>query len=223
MLDAAIQKLQADEDHWAFTQSTQEFDRHGNPKEGVNIERYDPSQPVAQQWTLLQWKGHEPKARELRSWKKRKAKELKRKDDKTLGDVMDLERARAVGESAGEVIFEIPLLPGASKRLPEDKFVVHMTVDPVKQTLQAFNLKTLGSFRAMGVAKIENIEIEARFHTIDEQFAPQPERVFARGSGKLFFFRVGGAAEIIWSDYKRVRPYMDRFEVKIGELKAFGF
>ena len=223
MLDTAIKKLQADEDHWAFTQTTLKFDRDGKSTEGSKIERYNPALPDSQQWTLLQWKGSEPTEREMSAWKKRKEKEIKRRGEKTLGEIMDFEHARKVEESASEVIFEIPLLPGASKRLPEDKFVVHMAVDPQRETLQAFSLKTVGSFRALGVAKIESIEIQASFRTIDEQYTPQPERILARGSGKLLFFRVAAGAEITWTDFKRVKPYKDRFEVKIGELKAFGF
>jgi len=93
----------------------------------------------------------------------------------------------------------------------------------VRETLQGFNLKTLAPIRALGVAKIERIEIEARFRLIDERYAPQPEHILAYGAGKLLFFRVGGGAEITWSDFKRVKPYNERFEVRIGEMKAFGF
>jgi hypothetical protein len=223
LLDTAIRKLQADEDHWAYTQTTQEYDRDEKDKEGVTVERYDPSLPEDQQWTLRQYKGREPTDREVRSWEKRKRKELKRREEKTLGEVMDFERAHAVSENSQAVIFEIPLLPGASKRLPSEKFVVQMTVDPVRQTLQAFDLKTLGSFRTLGVAKIENIHISASFQIVDEQYAPQPARIEAQGTGKILFFRVGGSATVTWSDFKRVKPYRDRFEVQIGELKAFGF
>ncbi|MCF7761364.1 MAG: hypothetical protein K9M98_12765 [Cephaloticoccus sp.] len=223
LLDAAVRKLQADEDHWAYTQTTMAFDRAGKAKERVTVERYDPSRPVAEQWSLLQWQGHEPTAGEMRTWKKRKDREQKRREEKTLGEIMDLGRAHAVSVSESEVVFEVPLLPGASQRLPADKFVVLMTVDPARETLQGFNLKTLEPFRAMGVAKIERIEIEARFHLIDERYAPQPGHILAHGTGKLLFFRVGGGAEITWSDFKRVKPYQERFEVKIGEMKAFGF
>lgn len=223
LLETALGKLQADEDHWAYTQTTQAYDRKGAPDGGPTVERYDPSQPPAEQWRLLQWQGREPDERDLRRWEKRKLKEQKRREEKTLGEVMDFDRATVREETAAEVVFAIPLQPGASKRLPAEKFMVHMTVERAREVVTGFSLETTGSFRAMGVAKIDSIEVSADFRTVDESYAPQPHAIQARGAGRVLFFRVGGAAEIAWSDFKRVKPYNDRFEVRIGELKAFGF
>ena len=94
LLEAALRKLQADENRWAFTQTTQEFDRKGQPEGGLTVERFDPSQPYDQQWTLVRYQGREPTEREERSWRKRKDKETKRREEKSLGEVMDLENAR---------------------------------------------------------------------------------------------------------------------------------
>jgi hypothetical protein len=223
LLETALLKLQADEDHWAYTQTTQAFDRKGAPDGGPTVERYDPSQPPAQQWQLIQWQGQDPGERDLRRWEKRKLKEQRRREEKTLGEVMDFDRATVREETEEAVVFAIPLQPGASKRLPAEKFMVQMTVDRAREVVTGFSLETTGSFRAMGVAKIDTIEVRADFRTVDERYAPQPHAIQARGAGRVLFFRVGGAAEIAWSDFKRVKPYNDRFEVRIGELKAFGF
>lgn len=223
LLGTALGKLQADEDHWAYTQTTQAYDRKGRPDGGPTVERYDPSQPPAEQWRLIQWQGREPDGRDVRRWEKRKVKEQKRREEKTLGEVMDFDRATVREETTAEVVFAIPLQPGASKRLPAEKFMVHMTVERAREVVTGFSLETTGPFRAMGVAKIDSIEVSADFRTVDESYAPQPHAIQARGAGRVLFFRVGGAAEIAWSDFKRVKPYNDRFEVRIGELKAFGF
>jgi hypothetical protein len=223
LLNSALRKLQADENRWAFTQTTQEFDRKGEPEGGLTVERFDPSQHYDQQWTLVSYQGREPTPREERAWRKRKAKETKRREEKSLGEVMDLENARAVETSDAKVAFAVPLLAGASKRLPAEKFVVRMDVDPANETLQAFRLETTGDFRVLGVAKIDRIEVAAEFATVDPQFAPQPARITASGAGRVLFFRVGGAVNIVWSEFRRVTPYDDRFKVEIGEMKVFGF
>jgi hypothetical protein len=47
-----------------------------------------------------------------------------------------------------------------------------------------------------------------------------------RGSGSLRllgFFHIGVAGEQDRTDYQRVRPYNDRFSVKIGDVKALDF
>lgn len=223
LLDAALQKLQADENRWAYTQTTQVYDRKGKADGGVTVERFDPSLPYDQQWTLLQEDGRTPTGREQRAWRKRKDKEMKRRDEKALGEVMDLERAREVERYDGQVIFEVPLQPGASKRLPAEKFAVLMAVDEASCTLSEFMLKTVDSFRALGVAKVDRIEIKADFATVDPAYAPQPRRIVASAAGRLLFFRMGAAAEMTWGDFKRVKPYDERFDVQIGELKVFGF
>lgn len=223
LLDAAIRKLQADEDHWAFTQTVQEFDGEGQPTGGPTVERYDPSRPDARQWQLLQWRGHAPSEHERRVWRRRKEKEMRRREDKKLGEVMDFDGARAVRDTPDEVVFEVPLRRGESGRLPADKFVVQMLVNRQRETLQSFKLTNRERFRALGIARIDDVEIVAQFGTIDERYAPQPYFIRARGAGRLLFFKVGGGAEVHWSDFRRVKPYKDRFEVKIGELKAFGF
>ena len=223
LLEAALQKLQADENHWAYTQTTQVFDRQGEPEDGVTVERFDPSLPYDQQWTLLQQDGRAPTAREERAWRKRKDREMKRREEKSLGEIMDLERAREVERYAGQVVFEVPLQPGASRRLPAEKFAVLMAVDESSATLSEFMLKTTDSFRALGGEKVDRIEIKADFAMVDPQYVPQPRRIVASGAGRLLFFRVGGSAEITWSEFKRVKPYEDRFDVQIGELKVFGF
>ncbi|MFI5357312.1 MAG: hypothetical protein ACHQ4G_08255 [Opitutales bacterium] len=223
LLDAAVAKLQADEDHWAYTRTMQEFDRAGLPKGGPTVERFDPSQPYAAQWSLAQWKGHAPSAGEQRAWARRKEREIKRREEKTLGEVMDFAQARAIEERGPNTVFEIPLLPGASKRWPAEKFVVHAVVDRARAILQGFTLQNRTPFRTMGVARVDTIEIQARFRLIDERYAPQPDFARAQGAGRILFFPVGAAAELTWTDYRRVTPYNDRFEVKIGDLKAFGF
>lgn len=223
LLDAAVKKLQADENRWAFTQTTQVYDRKGEREDGATVERFDPSQPPDAQWTLLQIEGREPTAREERSWRKRKEREMKRREEKSLGEVMDLENAREVERYDGQVVFEVPLQPGASRRLPSEKFAVLMSVNETGETLQEFMLKTTDSFRALGVAKVDRIEIKADFASIDPQYVPQPRRIVATGTGRLLFFPFGATAEITWSDFKRVKPYDERFEVRIGEMKVFGF
>jgi hypothetical protein len=43
-------------------------------------------------------------------------------------------------------------------------------------------------------------------------------RINAEGAGKVaWVFRVGGRAEIAWSEVTRVKPYKDRFGVEIGD------
>lgn len=222
-LAAALQKLMADDDHWAYTQTTQVFDRKGQPEPGPQVERYDPSQPDEAQWTLLQYKGRVPTDREVRSWKRKKEKELRRREEKSLGEVLDFARAAVQREEGSTVVYEVPLKASASRRFPAEKFVAYFAVNRGRQELERFGLRARESFRMVGVAKVDKVEIDAQFATVDPQFAPQPRLILASGTGRVLFFRVGASAEIKWSDFKRVTPYNDRFVVELGELKVLDF
>jgi len=222
-LATALHKLMVDHDHWAYTQTTQVYDRAGRPEEGSQVERYDPSQPEEQQWTLLQRKGRPPTDREVRAWKRKKEKELRRREEKSLGEVLDFARATVTREEGATLVYEVPLKPAASRRFPAEKFVAFLTVDRERQQLERFGLKARESFRMVGVARVDKVEIDAHFATVDPQYPPQPHLILASGTGRVLFFRVGASAEIKWSDFKRVTPYNDRFVVELGELKVLDF
>jgi len=222
-LAAALQKLMTDEGRWAYTQTTQVYDRAGRPEEGPDVERYDPSQPDDEQWTLLQRKGRAPTDREVRAWKRKKEKEMRRREEKSLGEVLDFVRATVQREEGPLVVYEVPLKPSASRRFPAEKFVAYLTVNRERLELARFGLKAREAFRMVGVAKVEKVEIDAQFAAVDPQYAPQPQLIHASGTGRVLFFRVGASAEVRWSDFKRVTPYQDRFVVELGELKVLDF
>ena len=222
-LAAALQKLMVDEGHWAYTQTTQVYDRKGQPEAEPQVERYDPSQSDDAQWTLLQRKGRAPTDREVRAWQRKKAKEMRRREEKSLGEVLDFARAAVLREEGPAVVYEVPLKPSASRRFPAEKFVAYLTVNRERLQLERFGLRARESFRMVGVARIDQVEIDAQFATVDPQYAPQPQVIHASGAGRVLFFRVGASAEIKWSDFKRVTPYNDRFVVELGELKVLDF
>jgi hypothetical protein len=224
LLNDAIQKLIADEDHWAFTQTAQLYDKNGRADAGPTVERYDPSKPFDAQWSLLVYRGHAPSAAETDAWSRFKLKQMKHHGEKTLGDVLDLEHASVVVEDAARTTFLIPIQKNASTRFPADRLEVFMDVDRVQRALRAFSLRPKGPFRIAGLVKVEGGEVDGRLEVVQANYAPA--LVWARGNGRghiLGLFRVGMAEEVSYRDFKRVRPYNDRFEVKIGDVRALNF
>src|SRR5258708_1490675 len=219
LLDAAHQKLVADEDHWAYTQTTHRVDKD----EGETIARYDPSQPEDKQWQLIKYKGRVPTDHEIRTYLKRKEKERKQREQKSLGDLIDVDNAKVHQDAANETVFELPLKKDASNRFPPAKFQMLMTVDKKHEALVHFTLKSREAFRMIGVAKVNAVEVDGTLKTIDERYAPQPSFIKASGNGSILFVKMGAAAEIAWTDFKRVTPYKDRFGVKVGDVKALDF
>ncbi len=221
-LAAALKKLVADDGRWAYTQTVNKFDRKGRP-DGVQVERFDPSLPEEEQWRLLSRDGRPVTDQAQRTFQRKKDREMRRREEKSLGEVIDFERAQAVTTTAEEIVYEVPLQKDASRRFPEEKFTVFMTVQPERETLEHFVLRAREAFRMVGVARIDKVEIDARFQSVEAAFVPQPSVITASGAGRVLFFRVGGSAEITWTDFKRVKPYKDRFVVEFGELKVLDF
>lgn len=223
LLETALRKLQAEENRWAFTQTTQTYDRQGRPDGGVMVEKHDPSQPPDRQWTLVLRDGKPPTERQVRAWKKKRDKETRRRQEKSLGQVIDFASAKPAREDATAVVYELALQKDASRRFPAEKFVVFMTVERATQTLGHVALRTRGSFRMIGVAKVDQVELDVDLRPIDPAHAPQPTRLKVSGTGKVLFVRVGGSAEIALTEHRRVTPYDDRFTVEVGELKVLDF
>jgi hypothetical protein len=223
LLDEAIKKWIADEDHWAYTQRLQI--RNGSKPVEERVERYDPSQPDEQQWQLLTIAGKPPTAEQIKTWQRAKQRELKRRNEKPLADYFDFDHATIAAETADLVRYDVPLRKEAYRRIPLDKLAVSVAVDKQRHELQELTAGLKETFRmAMGAAKVTDFGLDIHFQPIDEKFASQPTIIKASGAARIIlFFKVGGEAEVAWSDFKRVKPYKERFDVKIGDLKALDF
>jgi hypothetical protein len=76
----------------------------------------------------------------------------------------------------------------------------------------------------LGTTKVTNFGLDIRFQSIDPKYASQPATIHASGTARVvLFFKLGAEADLAWSDFKRVKPYKERFDVKIGDLKALDF
>jgi hypothetical protein len=224
LLSQAIQKLIADEDHWAYTQTTQKLDGSGRPEGGPTVERYDPSKPIGQEWQLIKYAGHAPSELETRVWHYQKGKSTKHHGEKTLGDVLDLDHAGISVETPAAATFLVPILKGASDRFPADKLEVFMSVDRRLGALTSFSVRPKEPFRFAGVVKVVSGDLEGRLGVVKENTTPA--LVWWRGSGKLRIMGlipVGIAREASYADFRRVTPFNDRFQVKIGDIKALNF
>jgi hypothetical protein len=226
-LDQAVKKLVADTDRWAYSQEVREFDKNGKSDGGPTRERYDPSKPEDEQWTLQLYRGRIPTEADVRAWQRQKRREAKRRD-RPLGEIIDFERAVLTEETELGWVYRLPIKPGASRRLPSDKFFVLMSVGKARMELENVSVRTTESFRLNGLAglaaKVEGVEVDARFAVVDDAYAAQPSVITASGSARVaWVFRVGGRAEVVWTEFQRVKPYRDRYDVQIGDVKALDF
>ncbi|MEY2882264.1 MAG: hypothetical protein RLZZ15_4644 [Verrucomicrobiota bacterium] len=232
LLQDAVQKLSLDTDRWAYTQTLVEKDDKGRPKQEAVV-RFDPSLPYAEQYRPVTINGKTPDESDVRKYRaqgERRGKQLEREERvgpdpkrKSVGELMDLERATVAEENATSVTYAVPLKKEGNTRFPPEKFLVTARVSKERAALERVEAKLREPMREKLVLKIKAGEGSVDFTPVDPKYAPQMTAVRGNASGSILFVPVGRAYEVKREEFKRVKPYGDRFQVQIGTLKAIDF
>ena len=228
LLTTAVEKTAADLPRWAYTESRVVRDEKGKVKNDVLI-RYDPSKPYPEQWTPLAVRGNPPTAADLQKYRRmgERAQRLVEHPSadrrKSLGEVIDLRNASILGETARELVFDVPLKKDGNNRFPADKFEVLVRINRTTRALENIAVRLRDSFRSKLIVKIKSGGGTLDFAPVDAKFPPTLTLVVGDASASVFFVSIGGQLELKRSDFKHVKPYDERFEVQIGTLKAIDF
>ncbi|HUR56972.1 MAG TPA: hypothetical protein VM029_04650 [Opitutaceae bacterium] len=240
LLGEALKKTGEDEGNWAYTETSREIDQKGRSG-GETIVRFDPSKPYAEQFTPLKIEGKPPTARQRKEYRKRGEKrgvELERAamDAQAAGAsenaeialggegvVPELEKAKIVSDEGAVVSYEIPLRKTGRSGPPVEKFQLVIRVNKERHDLEAATVRLLAPVRVMLVAKVTSGELKAEFAVVDPNFPPVMTSFGGNLAGSLFFVKSGATFAENRTDFVRVKPYGDRFQVKVGPLKALPF
>ncbi len=238
LLDA-LAKLSDDFDHWAYTETRVSTDPNGKPN-GETVVRFDPSKPYAEQYTPLKIDGQSPTERQRKSYQTRGEKRGERlaRDEasgKTPGpdlprlhlggdnSAIDLERASVASETDTAMTFNVPLRKDAYGTLPVEKLELLVRVNKARTALENVSLRVRESFRFKVFVKVKGGTANVDFDAIDPKFAPVMTSMTGEGTASVLFIKFGGSFDMKRTDFRRVKPYSERFGVKIGPLKALEF
>ncbi|MEO6004188.1 MAG: hypothetical protein ABIZ04_17395 [Opitutus sp.] len=232
LLDGALEKVSADYDRWAYTQATLEKNEKGKVLKRA-IVRFDPSKPYAEQYVPLEIDGHAPDAGDFKKYRKQGERRGERVAEaetegttpprKTLGELMDLDEARLVSETGDVATFEVPLKKEGNNRLPPEKFQVLARVSKRTGAFESIVAQLRSPMRAEVIVKIKSGVGRLEFATVDPQFSPALASISGSGAGSIMFVPVGRSYELVRSDYVRVKPFGNKFQVKMGPLKSIDF
>ena len=142
---------------------------------------------------------------------------------KTVGELMDLDHATVAEENAASVTYAVPLKKEGNNRFPPEKFLVTARVSKERGAFENVAVKLREPLREMLVLKIKSGEGSLDFTPVDPKYPPQMTAVRGEASASILFVTFGRNYEVKREDFKRVKPYGDRFEVKIGPLKTIDF
>jgi hypothetical protein len=232
LLEGALEKYAADYDHWAYTQTVVERNEKGKVLREAVV-RFDPSKPYPEQYTPLKIDGELPKQGDLKKYRKQGERREKRLAEaesegttapqKTLGELMDLDRATLVEETEQFATFDVPLKKEGNSRLPPEKFKVSVNVAKRTGAFSSIVAELRSPVRAEVIVKIKSGVGRLTFATVQPEFTPAVESISGKGAGSILFVKVGRSYDLKRSDFVRVKPYANKFQVKMGPLKSIDF
>jgi len=239
LLMDALDKVAANFDRWAYTETQMMTDEHGKPQPETVI-HFDPSKPYPEQYLPLKIKGKPPTEKQLQGFRKRGEKrgekfakqeaegkapgsELPRFKMGSSSASIDLAHATIASENADSVTYEVPLRNDGKGTLPVEKFQLFARVNRATHAFENVALKVRGAFRVKLLLKVKSGEGSIDFGVVDRAFDPVPVVASGDATATIFFVKVGGSFETKRTDFVRVKPYGERFGVTIGPMKALDF
>lgn len=239
-LDAALKRGTEEFERWAYTETAVTRDRAGKARKGETIVRVDPSKPYEEQFTPLKIDGKEPTEKQRAKYRQRgiaHGKELEEETAKAasgveppvsinMGDrraTVDFANARLVSETGSLLTYELPLRPVGEKGLAVEKFQLVVRVDRDRQSIEHAALRLIAPLRVMMVAKVERGEMTASFTTVDPKLPSVLSAVRMTYSASALLVKKADTFETTRADFQRVKPYSEKFGVKIGPLRALPF
>jgi hypothetical protein len=239
LLMDALDKVAANFDRWAYTETQMMTDEHGVPQPQT-VMRFDPSKPYAEQYTALKIKGKPPTEKQIQGLRKRGEKRAEKfakqeAEGKAPGSELprfkmgsstasiDLAHAIIASENADSVTYEVPLRNDGRGTLPVEKFQLFARVNRTTHAFENVALKVRSAFRVKLVVKVKSGEGSIDFGVVDPAHDPVPVTASGDASATILFMKFGGGFEVKRTDFVRVKPYSERFGVKIGPMKAMDF
>jgi hypothetical protein len=228
LLNEVLHKVADDLRRWAYTEHRVLRDSKGRVK-SEQIVRYDPSKPYAEQWMPLKIDGRAPSTRELAKFRRRGEETdpekpiPTRRRTPTLGEAINVNRSTIAEESATHWVFEIPLRTVGNDRFPPTKFRVQARIKKDGLLLENISVLLRESFRSLLVVKVKSGDASLEFTPIDPRFPPTLVAIAGDADWSVMFVGSGRSIDLKRTELKHVKPYDERFEVKIGTLKAIDF
>lgn len=239
LLLAALDKVAANFDRWAFTETRMMTDEHGVPQPETVV-RFDPSKPYAEQYRPLKVNGKPPSAKQLKEFRQRGEKRGEKfakqeAEGKVPGSELprfgfnggtasiDLAHATLASENADSVTFEVPLRNDGHGTLPVEKFQLFARVNRTTHAFENVALRVRSAFRVKLVVKVKSGEASIDFAPVVPAYDPAPVTMSGDATATVLFLKFGGGFEMKRTEFARVKPYSERFGVKVGPMKAMDF
>jgi hypothetical protein len=231
-LSQALLKIAQERGHWAYTQTDVIMNAKGKVL-NETVVRYDPSKPYAEQFAPLEIDGRPPTQADFSRYREQGERIGRRVEEaesegrpppgQSLGELVDIAHATVATENADTVTYEVPLRADNNRRFPPDKFRVLALVDKAHGTLDHVSVHLRAPFRLLVLAKVKSGELDVDFKPMDSLHNPPVTAIHGNGMLSILFVNVARDWDLKRTDFKRVTPFGERFNVRIGPVKALDF
>lgn len=185
---------------WAYTQTT-------NRNDLVTTERFDPAQPPAGRWILLQYNGREPTPKDREKYRQFKesnpttsSQAAFRKGDIEPGSI------ELIREDSERAEFRCTFRPEAAD---SDKMLGHLslqlTVNKPQPHIEKFLLGLNEPYSPVLGVKMNALTVEMSFSAPSADRPSLPAVSSSRFSGRIFFIGTEENLQVSYSAYARVR------------------
>lgn len=240
LLAEAFNRLMEDQGRWAYTE-TQHNVGPGGKEKGETLLRVDPSVTYDDQFKAIKIDGKAPDERQLKQFRgiggrlAKNRKEAVEGDQEHHGDEIqlrfnndlvnpDLAHATVLTEDETSVTYEVPL------RREEkaggaifDKFQLTARVNKTRHEFEHARILQRTPMRAMLVAKISDMEINFEFNSVDPRFPATITRQTEKATIGILFIKRVVTGDSVRTEFKHVKPYDERFGVKLGPTRTIQF
>ena len=198
----ALGKVGLDDDQWAFTETSREFD-----DDHVTTVRVDPSKPPSERCTLLKVDGKAPKAAYILHWRQEAPGapgvlgELP-----SISSIVDVDAVRVFADENTAIVFELPV-KGTGGGFSADKFQALFRVNKTQRAFEDFSVKLRDAFRVGGVINVTDAGMEVRFQSFDPTSVPQPVLLSAGAGARVMLVKFSRLFKATRTDFTRVNPF----------------
>ena len=201
----AYNKLGAESDHWAYTESS-----HGIEDNRLLMTRVDPSQPKGEHCVLLSIDGKPPTVAETQQWRDDDGDTVKPLGEVPhLTEIVNLQDLRILKNEGAAIVFEAPM-KADNPDFPAERFQALFHVNKDCRGFEAITVKLRNTFRVAGVVKVTEAGFEMHFQLLekDKVNIPQPVWLKVGGGGRLLFMKMSHSVEATRTNFQRVEPYI---------------
>jgi len=188
---------------WAYTIATQRDNES-------SVERFDPSRPLEQQWTLLQ-RDHRPSTVEENSRYSSYRISTAPSTHATFGrGDIDLGTAQLVSENDRQALFRFRFREDLDDQMLR---MLELELTVVKQPayIEQFSFRLAGPYSPVLAVKMLELRVETMLSPPAEDHPGLPLRTTSRFRGRVLLFKhVEEDIQTAYSDFTRVKPLSSR-------------